>query len=154
MNKKIKSILIIMLVSIILSLFSGCVNNDQVTSSFEIKNIKSIEFTEGKFKKIVDRHEDIKTIQDLLNKLNIEVMPYDGVVDGWKYEFKVINENEELNSEIVIYKDYLSYNNKIYSYSYQDKLYSKLNELYKNLEYDEVIEKERSKSNLGKTKKI
>jgi len=142
MNKKIKSIVSIILISVILSSLSGCVNNYQVTNSFKIEDTKSIEFAEGKFKKVVDRHEDIKSIQDLLNKLNIEVVPDDVALDGWKYEVRVINENEELIDKIVIYKDFLSYNNKIYRYSYQDKLYNNLYELYEKLDYDEIIEKE------------
>ena len=142
MNKKIKSVVGSILMFIILSLLSGCVNNYQAVHSFEIADVKSIEFTEGKFIKNIDRYEDIKLIQDLFNKIHSEVVSDDVVLDGWKYEFKVINENKKLVNKIVIYKDYLSYNNEIYSYSYQNNLYNKLHELYENLEYDEIIEKE------------
>jgi len=42
MSKKIKNIVSIILVSIILSMLSGCVNNYQVTNSFKIEDTKSI----------------------------------------------------------------------------------------------------------------
>lgn len=142
MNKNAKSIASIILISTILSLLSGCINNYQAAHSFKIEDTKSIEFTQGKFKKIVDRYDDIKAIQNLLNKLHSEIELDDIDLRGWKYAFKVINENKELISEIVIYKDYLSYNNKIYRYYYQDKIYNKLYKLYEKLDYDEILEKE------------
>jgi len=144
MNKNFKSVVSILLVSIILSLLSGCINNDQASHFFEIKDTKSIEFTEGKFKKIVDRYDDIKAIQNLLNKLHSEIALDDVDLRGWKYTFKVINENEELISEIVIYKEYLSYNNKIYKYYYQDKIYNKLYTLYEKLDYIKLPQRQRT----------
>jgi len=142
MNRKFKSIVSITLIFVLLSILSGCANNYQVTHSFSVEDTKSIEFITGKFKKIVDRHEDIKSIQNILGSIPSEAVSNDVVLDGWKYEFKVIGENEDLVNKVVIYNDYLSYNNKLYIYSDQDKLYNELHELYDELEYSEVIETE------------
>lgn len=141
MNKKIKYILNITLIAISLSILSGCTyETNEIFNFFVVEDIKFIEFTADKLKKNVDRQEDIKLIQKIFSKIDSEVVLEDLEVHGWKYEFKIMNENKELVNKIIIYSDYLESNNKLYKYDSKDNLYIELNELYNKLEYDEVVE--------------
>ncbi len=141
MNKKIKSIISIILIFISIGIFSGCTNNSsQIIHSFIKEDIKSVDIIVGKFKKIVDEPKDIDLIRDLLNSINGQIDSNHVALDGWKFEFKLINQDEELVDEIIIYKDYLSYNAKIYNYDNKDNLYNEIYKLYEQLEYDEIVE--------------
>lgn len=142
MNLKNKNIIRIFLITISLSILSGCTNAKEVSfQDYSIESIESIEFISEQFKKVIDKYEDIKLVQNLFKKIKIEksLEITDANITGWKYAFNTIDKNKNPIDEIIFYEKYLYYNNEFYSYSNRD-LFNSLKELYDRLEYEEIVE--------------
>lgn len=73
MSQKNKSIIKIFLIVISLSILSGCTNAKEVSfQDYSIESTESIEFISEQFKKVIDKYEDIKLIQNLFKKIDVE----------------------------------------------------------------------------------